>query len=54
MCSSDLGENNTPTLARRVSTDTLEREGIRTGEDVRLQIALRDEVGQVYTLKERT
>ena len=48
------GENNTPTLARRVSTDTLEREGIRTGEDVRLQIALRDEVGQVYTLKERT
>ena len=47
------GENNTPTLARRVSTDTLEREGIRTGEDVRLQVALRDEVGQVYTLKER-
>ena len=47
------GENNTPTLARRVSTETLEREGIRPGEDVRLQVALRDEVGQVYTLKER-
>jgi len=48
------GENNTPLLARRVSTEALEREGIRPGEDVRLQVALRDEVGSVYTLKERT
>ena len=47
------GENNTPTLARRVSAETLAREGIRPGEDIRLQVALRDEVGQVYILKER-
>ena len=47
------GENNTPTLARKVSTDTLAREGIRPGEDVRLEVALRDEVGRVYILKER-
>ena len=48
------GENNTPTLARRVSTETLAREGIRPDEDVQLQVALRDEVGQVYILRERT
>ena len=47
------GENNTPTLARRVSAETLAREGIRPDEDVRLRVALRDEVGQVYILKER-
>ena len=47
------GENNTPILARRVSTQALEREGIRPDEDVRLQVALRDEVGSVYILKER-
>lgn len=48
------GENNTPTLARRVSTETLVKEGIRPDEDVHLQVALRDEVGQVYILRERT
>ena len=47
------GENNTPTLARKVSRGALEREGIRDGEDVRLQVALRDEVGSVFILKER-
>lgn len=47
------GENNTPTLARRVSVAALEREGIRPEEDVRVEVALRDEVGSVYTLKER-
>ena len=47
------GENNTPLLARRVSTRAMEREGIRPDEDVRLQVALRDEVGKVYILKER-
>ena len=47
------GENNTPLLARRVSTQAMEREGIRPGEDVRLQVAMRDEVGKVYILKER-
>ena len=47
------GENNTPLLARRVSTEALMREGIRPDEDVRLQVAQRDEVGSVYILKER-
>ncbi len=47
------GENNTPLLARRVSSNALTREGIRPDDDVRLQVALRDEVGQVYILKER-
>ena len=47
------GENNTPTLARKVSGKALEREGIRAGEDVRLQVALRDEVGSVFIMKER-
>ena len=47
------GENNTPLLARRVSTLALEREGIRPDEDVRLRVALRDEVGEVFILKER-
>lgn len=47
------GENNNPTLARRVSVTALEREGIRPGHDVQLQVALRDEVGEVYTLRQR-
>ena len=47
------GENNTPLLARRASSEALTREGIRPDDDVRLQVALRDEVGQVYILKER-
>ena len=46
------GENNTPTLARKVSGKALEREGIREGVDLRLQVALRDEPGSVYILKE--
>ena len=48
------GENNTPSLARKVSSEALTREGIRPEEDVRVRVALRDEVGSVYTLKERT
>ena len=46
-------ENNTPLLARRVSTEALLREGIRPDEDVQMQIALRDQVGDVFILKER-
>ena len=46
------GENNTPVLARRVSETAMAREGIRTGEDVRLTVALRDETGEIYMLKE--
>ncbi len=48
------GENNTPGLARRVSENTLAREGIRTGADVQLQIALRDETGEVYCIREKS
>ena len=47
------GENNTPGLARRVSENTLAREGIRPGTDVQLQIALRDETGEVYCIREK-
>ncbi len=48
------GENNTPSLARRVSETALDREGIRPGRDVSLQVALRDQVGEVYCIRERT
>ncbi len=48
------GENNTPGLARRVSEKALDREGIRPGRDVGLQVALRDQVGEVYCIRERT
>ena len=46
------GENNTPLLARNVTSKALEREGIRPGEDVLVDVALRDRVGRVYELKE--
>lgn len=45
------GENNTPALARSVSEAALAREGIRPGLDVRIEVALRDQIGGVYTLK---
>ena len=48
------GENNTPGLARRVSEKTLAQEGIRPGTDVQLQIALRDETGEVYCIQENS
>ena len=47
------GENNTPDLARQVSADALAREGIRPGRDVRLNVALRDRTGEVYTIREK-
>ncbi len=47
------GENNTPELAESVSTRAMEREGIRPGRDVSLQVALRDRTGAVYTLREK-
>ncbi len=46
------GENNTPVLARKVSEEALAREGIRPGEEILLEVALRDEVGKIYMLKE--
>jgi len=46
-------ENNTPALAKRVSETAMAREGIRAGEDVYLQVAPRETVGDVYTLEEK-
>ncbi len=48
------GENNTPELARRVSTEALNREGIRPGRDIQLNVALRDRTGPVYVIRERS
>ncbi len=45
------GENNTPTLAKRISEDRMAREGVRLGIDLHLDIARRDQVGSVYTLE---
>ncbi len=46
------GENNTPVLARNVSEKAMLREGIHPGEDVQVQVALRDVTGEIYMLKE--
>lgn len=45
------GENNTPALALRTSENRVELEGVRLGEDLCLDIALRDEIGSVYHLQ---
>ena len=39
-------------LALSTSEARMEREGIRLGEDLRLDLAWRDRVGSVYTLGE--
>lgn len=44
------GENNTPELAMKVNCIVTEREGIVPGRDVNLNVALRDQIGKVYTL----
>ena len=46
------GENNTPDLAMMTSESRVELEGIRLGEDLTLDLAWRDKVGNVYTLRE--
>ena len=46
------GENNLPELALSTSQARMEREGIRLGEDLQLDLAWRDHVGSVYTLSE--
>ena len=45
------GENNTPQLAMDVSTAAVMREGIVPQKDICLQVALRDAVGAVYTIR---
>ena len=44
------GENNNPTLARRASLRALEQAGIQPG-DIRLDVASREEVGDVYWIR---
>ena len=44
-------ENNTPAVARRINEERMAREGIRLGEDLFLDVARRDQVGNVYTLE---
>ncbi len=45
------GENNRPDLALSTSEERMEREGIRLGVDLNLDLAWRDRVGSVYTLE---
>ena len=46
------GENNRPELALRTSEGYAELEGLRLGVDIHLDLAWRDRVGGVYTLRE--
>ena len=46
------GENNLPELALATSTQRAEQEGMILGQDISLDLALRDTVGSVYTLRE--
>ena len=46
------GENNLPELALATSTQRAEQEGLALGRDISLDLALRDTVGAVYTLRE--
>ena len=46
------GENNRPELALETSENRAEEAGIRLGQDVSIDMAWRDRVGGVYSLKE--
>lgn len=46
------GENNLPELALGTSQARAEEAGLRLGQDLNLELAWRDRVGGVYTLKE--
>lgn len=46
------GENNRPELALATSEERAERDGVRLGQDLMIDLAWRDRVGGVYTLKE--
>ena len=46
------GENNLPELALATSAQRAEQEGMILGQDISLDLALRDTVGSVYTLRE--
>ena len=44
-------DNNTPELALHTVTQELERQGLKTGADIRLDMTWRDRVGGFYTLE---
>ena len=44
------GENNTPELAMRVNEGTMEMEGVALGKDIFIDLARRDEVGNIYEI----
>lgn len=44
-------DNNTPELALQTATAELERQGLRPGKDIRLDMAWRDRAGGMYTLE---
>ena len=46
------GENNTPRLALETTEARCEIEGMKLGEDIRIDVAYRDRVGAVYTIGE--
>ncbi len=46
------GENNTPQLALETTESRCELEGMRLGEDICIDVAYRDRVGRVYTIRD--
>lgn len=44
-------DNNTPELAMHTVTSELNRQGLRPGEDIRLDLTWRDRIGGYYTLE---
>ena len=45
------GDNNTPELAMHTVMDELGRQGVRPGQDIRLEMAWRDRVGGYFTIE---
>ena len=46
------GENNRPELALRTAENTAELEGLVLGQDLNIDLAWRERVGGMYTLRE--
>lgn len=44
-------DNNTPELALTTVSQTLDRQGLRPGQDIKLDLTYRDRVGSLYTLE---
>ena len=43
-------ENNTPEVAMQAITNTLEEERIFTGDDLQIEVAMRDQISDIYEL----